>query len=75
MFENVDGRTDEGRRTDGLQSDWKTISSPMSLRLRGANKLSHLYIEQKLLDNSTSVGSYLIIFPFANRVDPDQAAA
>ena len=29
MFENVDGRT-----TDGRRSDWYTISSPMSLRLR-----------------------------------------
>ena len=29
MFENVDGRTDDGRRRD-----WYTISSPMSLRLR-----------------------------------------
>ena len=28
MFENVDGRT------DGRRSDWYTISSPMSLRLR-----------------------------------------
>ena len=33
MFENVGGRT-----TDGRQSDWYTISSPMSLRLRWANK-------------------------------------
>ena len=31
MFENVD------RRMDGRQSDWYTISSPMSLRLRWAN--------------------------------------
>ena len=29
MFENVDGR-----RTDGRRSHWYTISSPMSLRLR-----------------------------------------
>ena len=28
----------------------------------------------KLLVSSTSVGSYLIIFPYANRVVPDQAA-
>ena len=33
------------------------------------NKLS-----RTLLVRSTSVGSYLIIFPYANRVDPDQAA-
>ena len=33
MFENVDGRT------DGRRSDWYTISSPMGLRLRWANKL------------------------------------
>ena len=26
--------TDDGRRTDGQRSDWYTISSPMSLRLR-----------------------------------------
>ena len=29
IIENVDGR-----RTDGRQSDWYTISSPISLRLR-----------------------------------------
>ena len=29
---------------------------------------------KKLLVRSTSVGSYLIIFPYANIVDPDQAA-
>ena len=29
---------------------------------------------KKLLVRSTSVGSYLIIFTWANRVDPDQAA-
>ena len=33
MFENVDGRTDDGP-TDERRSDWYTISSPMSLRLR-----------------------------------------
>ena len=33
MFENVDRRTDDGR-----QSDWYTISSSMSLRLRRAKK-------------------------------------
>ena len=37
MFEIVDGRTDDGRQTtDGHRSDWYTISSPMSLRLRWA---------------------------------------
>ena len=30
VFEIVDGH----RTTDGLRSDWYTISSPMSLRLR-----------------------------------------
>ena len=29
---------------------------------------------KKLLVRFTSVGSYLIIFPLANRVDPDRAA-
>ena len=29
---------------------------------------------EEFLVGSTSVGSYLIIFPYANRVDPDQAA-
>ena len=29
---------------------------------------------KKLLAGSTSVGSYLMLFPWANRVDPDQAA-
>ena len=29
---------------------------------------------KKLLVRSTIVGSYLIIFPLANRVDPDQSA-
>ena len=29
---------------------------------------------KKLLVRSTSVGSFLIIFPFTNRADPDQAA-
>ena len=33
MFENVDGRTDAGRR-----SHWYTNSSPRSLRLRCAKK-------------------------------------
>ena len=34
-----------------------------------------LYIEKKtLLVRSTSVGAYLIIFTYANRVDLDQAA-
>ena len=33
MFENVGGRT-----TDGRRSDWYTISSPMSFQLRWANK-------------------------------------
>ena len=35
------------------------------------NKFSLLYIEHR---NYTSVGSYLISFPQANRVDPDEAA-
>ena len=46
MFENVDGRTDgrtdgqtDDGRTDGRRSDWYTISSPMSLRLRWAKNL------------------------------------
>ena len=45
MFEIVDGRTD-GRRTtdDGRQSDWYTISSPMSLRLRWAKKLWQRFV-------------------------------
>ena len=30
--------------------------------------------KKKSIVKSTSVGSYLIIFPKANRVDPDQAA-
>ena len=35
----------------------------------------NFYIEQRnYFVMSTSVGSYLIIFPKANRVDPDQAA-
>ena len=40
MFENVDGRrTTDGRTPDaGRRSHWYTISSPMSLRLRWANK-------------------------------------
>ena len=42
MFENVDGRTDNGW-TDGRRSDWYTISSPMSLRLRCANKRIKIY--------------------------------
>ena len=51
MFENVDGRTDDGR-TDGRRSHWYTISSPMSLRLRWAKKtLSKLDpLWQKFLD-------------------------
>ena len=32
------GRTDGRRTTDGRRSDWYTISSPMSLRLRWAKK-------------------------------------
>ena len=34
----TDGRTDGRRTTDGRRSDWYTISSPMSLRLRWAKK-------------------------------------
>ena len=34
MFVNVDGQTDGGGMDDGRRSDWFTISSPMSLRLR-----------------------------------------
>ena len=33
-----------------------------------------LHRTKKLLVRSTSVGSHLIIFPYANRVYPDQAA-
>ena len=33
-----------------------------------------LHRTKKLLVRSISVGSYLIIYPYANRVDPDQAA-
>ena len=36
MFEIVNGRT-----MDGQRSDWYTISSPMSLRLRWAKNLDH----------------------------------
>ena len=35
MFENVDGRTDDGRR-----SHWYTNSSPRSLRLRCAKNFT-----------------------------------
>ena len=40
------------------------------------NKLSRLYIQQRnyILVRPTSVGSYLIIFPKANRIEPDHAA-
>ena len=39
------------------------------------NKLSCLlHRTKKLLVRSTSVGSFLIVFPKANRVDRDQAA-
>ena len=53
MFENVDGRTPDGRR-----SDWYTISSPMSLRLRWAKKL---YIQGPHLE--ADMGDS---FPFLN---------
>ena len=38
MFEIVDGRTDDGHR-----SDWYTISSHISLRLRGAKNANGKY--------------------------------
>ena len=43
MFENVDGWMD-GRSTDGRRSDWYTISSAMSLRLRWAKKWQKLIL-------------------------------
>ena len=38
------------------------------------NKFSRLYLEKRLYLSGTFVLSYLIVFPYANRVDPDQAA-
>ena len=46
MFENVDGRTD-----DGHSSHWYTISSPMSLRLRSAKNLNLRYINDQLRES------------------------
>ena len=37
-FENVDGRMDDERTTDGRRMPVYTISSPISLRLRWAKK-------------------------------------
>ena len=67
MFENVDGR----------QSDWYTISSPMSLRLRWANNTND---PQK--DHLRMVSKYILLeglnqchgaptSPFSSDVDQD----
>ena len=64
MFENVDGR-----RTDGRRSHWYTISSPMSLRLRWAKNSAN---GKKIMKKSPSMQRVKSLNPLENTMKNQQ---